>query len=695
MKTIKDEAIKTTCVLCGAGCGVLVYLDETGQIKDIIGNPEHPANQGEMCILGKASLEMLRHPLRLRYPLKRSGERGKGKWQRISWDEALDYAASRMNEIKAKYGAHSMAFIQGGAKGYSDSFLARLANVFGSANIASMSSVCFHARMRGMVHTYGYMSQPDYDYPPSCMLFWGANTTATEFPDRRRILNAINSGSKLIVIDPAETELARKADIWIKPRPLSDLALALSMIYVIIEKNLFDKEFVTSWTLGFDQLREHVQQYKPERIADITWVPAEKIREVAHVYASTKPAVLYSGNGQDNNINNFQFSRAASILRAITGNLGVPGGEINFSIDGVVPGNSPDLHQRNVLPLEERAKRIGAEENVLPTYFSALPQKLIKAMLTSEPYPVRGAFIQGGNILFTYSNVLEVYKALNNLDLLIVTDLFLTPTAEMADIVLPVTMYLEMDDIHTRYVTGVIQKVADPGECWSDRKIINELGKKLGLGGHFWNDEKQILEYLMKPSGITFDEFKRIGFLRGQNIYREYEKRGFSTPSGKVELYSEQLKKWGFEPLPVYQEPPESPLSSPELFREYPFVMTNSKIHGYVHSQGRQLESIRKLRPYPLAVINSTAAGRLGIKEGDKIFIENKRGKISHKAHLSDNIDPRVIIVEHGWWFPEQETNMHGWNEANVNVLTSNEPPYARELGSVTLRGVLCKIYKA
>lgn len=688
-----DKIIKSTCILCGAGCGILVHLNGE-EITKIEGNPDHPANLGKMCALGRASLELVDHPDRLRYPLKRMGQRGEGKWQRVTWDEALVTIAAALNKTKKQDGPASVAFIQGSAKGYGDSFLARLANVFGSPNIASMSYICFHARMRGMVHTFGYMSQPDYEYPPACMIMWGANPTATEFPDRQRILNAIKRGTKLIVIDPAETGLSRQADIWIKPRPLSDLALALGMINVIIEEELYDHEFVGKWTAGFDKLREHVIQYSPEKVSEITWVPAASIRSAARLYASNHPAVLYSGNGQDNNVNNFQFSRAASILRALTGNLGIPGGDILFSLNVAEPGGSPELHQRDALPPELRKKRIGAEENVLPTYFSALPQKLVKAMLTSQPYPIRSVFIQGGNLLATYSNTREVYRALQSLDFLAVSDLFLTPTAELADIVLPVATYLEMDDIHSRYATGVIQQVVPAGECWSDRRIINELGKSLGLGKHFWENESQILEFLIKPAGITFDEFRKIGFIRGKNLYREYEKKGFNTPSGKVELYSEQLGKWGFDPLPVFHEPVESPFSSPELFKEYPLIMTNSKVYGYVHSGGRQLDSIRRLHPDPLVTINSKTARGLGIDNGDWVYIENRRGKIKQKAHLSNSIDPRVIITEHGWWYPEERAAAHGWDESNINILTDNNPPYARELGSVTLRGILCKVYK-
>jgi anaerobic selenocysteine-containing dehydrogenase len=692
-----ESIVKSTCEFCGAGCGVLVHLSNGKPFK-IEGDPEHPINRGELCINGKASLEYLSNSKRLKQPLKRIGEKGSGHWHPISWDEALNTIAAELTKAKEKYGVESVAFMQGGAKGYSDSYLSRFANVFGSPNIASMSYICFHARLRGMLHTYGFMSHPDYSYPPSCIVIWGGNMTATAFPEGLHLLNALKKGSRLIVIDPAETPLSKKADLWIKPRPGTDLALALSILNVIISENLYDRDFVEKWTVGFDKLKSHVKDYSPEKVASITWVPAETIKEAARLYASHKPGSLFCGNGEDNNINNFQFNRAASILRAITGNLGLPGGEIDWSPSGVEPGNNPELHQRNMMPLEKRAKRVGAEEKVLPTYFSALPQKLIKAMLTSKPYPIRAAFIQGGSFLHSYSNSEEVYKGLKSLDFMAVTDFFMTPTAEMADVVLPAATYLEVDNIHNSElmaVSSVVQKVAQVGECRSDCRILSELAKRMGLGAYFWDNDTQVLDFILKPSGLSFAEFKKVGLLRGNPVYRSYLANGFSTPSGKVELFSDQLEKWGFDPLPVYHEPVESPLSSPEMYQEYPLVMTNSKITGYVHSGGRQIRSIRKIHPEPKVTIHSETAAKLGIKDDDWVYIENQRGKIKQRAHLSSNIDPRVIILEHGWWFPEKDNDMHGWKESNMNILTGSEPPYARELGSVALRGILCKVYKA
>lgn len=693
-----EKVVKTACELCNAGCGVLIHLKDGKPVR-VEGDPANPVNKGAICIRGRNSLEYVYHPDRLKHPLKRVGERGKGKWKQITWDEALNTISSELTKVKEKYGAEAVAFIRGGAKGYQDSYIARLANVFGTPNVASMAYICYVPRVNGSMHTYGFMALPDYEYPPACIVLWGVNTCVSAIGDCKKTNEALEKGSKLVVIDPGETVFSKKADIWVKPRPCSDLALALGMINVIINEELFDKNFVENWTVGFDELRKHIQDYSPEKVAEITWVPAEKIREVARFYATNKPACIAWGNAIDNNINNFQCARAISILRAITGNISRPGGDLEWLIAGIVPKSSPELLQQDALPPEMRNKRISAAEGLLPTIFYALPQNVVKAILKADPYPIRAAFIQGGSLLHTYSNSKEVCETLKSLDFLTVTDFFMTPTAELADIVLPVATYLEIDSLHeSEYapIVNVIQKVTEIEECWSDLKIYSELAKCMGLGKYFWEDDKQALDFILKPAGLTFDEFRKVGVITGSKQYRKYEKNKFNTPSGKVELYSNRLKEWGFDPMPVYHEPPESPLSEPELAKEYPLVFTNWKLASFQHSAGRQVHSLRKTHPEPLTIINTETAKELGIKEGNWVYIETKRGRIKQKATLSPNIDPRVVMPEYGWWFPERkDSEMYDWAESNINILTNNEKPYAREMGSATLRGILCKVYKA
>ena len=354
--------------------------------------------------------------------------------------------------------------------------------------------------------------------------------------------------------------------------------------------------------------------------------------------------------------------------------------------------------QQDAVPAEIRARKLKPEDDILPSFYYASQQDIVKAMITGEPYPVRAAFIQGASLLNTMANAQETYEALKGLDFLVVSDFFMTPTAELADIVLPVATYMEVDSLHWSEhtpVASVIQKVAQVGECRSDFEILQCLAQRLGFGESFWPDTAQALDFVLKPAGLTFDEFRRVGVVAGRKLYRNHEKNGFNTPSGKVELYSSKLEEWGFDPLPVFHEPPESPFSEPELAKEYPLVFTNRKLANYQHSGGRQLSTLRGMHPEPVVYLHPETAKRYGVEEGGPVYIETKRGRIKQKAALAPSLDPRVVYVDFRWWFPEKDTDVHGWAESNINVLTDNNFPHAREIGTSTLRGILCKVYKA
>jgi anaerobic selenocysteine-containing dehydrogenase len=297
-----DERVRTTCELCPAGCGVIVEL-RNGVPLRVIGDPDYPVNKGELCAKGKASLEYLEHPDRLRHPLKRVGRRGEGKWQQISWDEAFQITAEELTKVKDRYTANGVVFIRGYTKGYKDNYSARFANVFGSPNIVSCANICYQPRTMATNTTFGCGLYPDYE-TTSCIVMWGVNAQNTSMQEHVHAMEAIERGAKLIVIDPAPTTYAKSADIWIRPRPCTDLALALGMINVVISEGLYDSQFVEEWTVGFEELKSHVASYTPEEVEAITWVPAETIREAARLYATCTPGCIAWGNGLDNNFNN-------------------------------------------------------------------------------------------------------------------------------------------------------------------------------------------------------------------------------------------------------------------------------------------------------------------------------------------------------------------------------------------------------
>ncbi len=698
-----SSIIRSACGICQVGCGVLVHVDN-GRVVQVEGDPASPLNEGALCAKGLASLEYLYHPDRLRHPLKRVGERGQGKWQQISWDEALTAVADALTRARDNYGAESVVFIEGSFKGGSQfQHVARFANIFGSPNVAYQGYVCFVPRNSASRITYGFYAVPDFDYPPARIVLWGKNLSENLPHVHRRVVRAVRQGAKLMIINPRKIWGVDEADLWLKPRPGSDLALALGLINVIINEDLYDKAFVERWTVGFEKLKAHVQDYTPERVASITWVPAEVIRQAARVYATDKPACIQWGNGMDYGVNSFQNARAICILKAITGNLEIPGGEVRWTPPPLLGHQlgppAPELTLPDKIPSEVRRRAISGGRQ-LPIVAEVTPQDVIRAIQQADPYPIRAACVFGCNALLTYSHAQEVYQALHKLDFLAVADMFMTPTAALADIVLPVATYLEFNDIvappYSLPVALAQQRVTRVAECRSDFEILRDLARKLGLGEYFWGSEEEHLNFILGPAGISFDEFRRIGVLAGSKLYRSYQSQGFATPSGKVELYSSQLEEWGFDPLPVYYEPPETPHSAPELAKEYPLVLTSGKRGCYRHSGGRQIASLRGICPEPVTYIHPQTAGELGIADGDLVYIETRRGRIKQRAALSTDIDPKVVVVDYAWWFPEDgPAQLYSWAKANINILTDNQPPFNRELGSANLRSILCKVYKA
>lgn len=697
-QTMRERIIKSTCGMCQMGCGILVFM-ENGRPARIAGDPDHMVNKGTLCSKGEAALQLLYHPNRLKVPLKRTGKRGEGKWEEITWEHGLDFVAAQLNETKDRFGPESVVFIRGGSKGLQEDYLTRFGNLFGSPNISSMAHLCFMPRRNASVITYGYHARPDYEYPPNCLILWGINPLYTRIGEYRQIRDALNRGTKLIVIDPRKTELAEQAKIWLRVRPGTDLVLALAMLHVIIDENLYDDAFVDQWTVGFGELKAHVRPYAPEWAAEITWVPAEEIRKAARLYSTHKPACIQAGNGLDQGVNSFQNARALDLLRSITGNLGKPGGELKWAPLPVLPRSSPEISMLDKIPKEIRDRRMNAKDGLLPIVFYSLPQTVVQAILHGQPYPLHAAYIQGSNCLLSFSNAKETYKALSTIDFVAVSDLFMTPTAAMADVVLPVASFFEYDSIsipHYYQILSVQQKVARIDQCRSDYDILKGLAKRLGFGEYFPEDVTRFLDFILSSSGLTFDELRRIGCMAGPKLYRDYEKGGFETPSGKVELYSNRLKEWGFDPLPAYHEDPETPYSAPDLAKDYPLLFISWKSGYYRHSGGREIPTLRGLHPEPVLYIHPETASDLGIEAGDVVCVETVRGKIRQKAAFSEDLDPRVVGVDYGWWFPEQGiSDMYGWKEANINILTNDKPPFNKEMGAPVLRGIACKVYPA
>lgn len=707
------KVVRSACQGCHCECGVLVHVQD-GMVMKIEGDPEHPMNRGFTCIKAQAYPQLIHHPDRLKYPMRRAGERGSGKWQRISWDEALDAIAEKLTENKKKYGPESFMTIHGTGPRPSLYSTYLLASALDSPNFASdNASICYIPSMIAGYYTLGdtLMMEVGPDYMNSnCIVVVGGNPLAAHPARGHELLQAKKRGAKLIVVDPRQTTLASKADLWLQIRPGTDIALALGMIRTIIDEELYDKDFVDRWCYGFDQLKERVKEYPVEKLADITWLQAEQIRQAARLYATTKPAVMTHRVAVEHNINSTQTCRALNILIALTGNIDVPGGNV-FPM--ALPGSSHgDPYGKIAKPaLEIQKKRIGAREYPLSSGPEAVAPFVAhplvhKALLYGKPYPIKSMFCGGGNIVTQMQNSKSVWKALkDNLDLLVVADFFMTPTAELADYVLPAATWLERDEIcdmmYNNYMS-VRQKAIEPlYECWHDLKIVIELVKRIPWANRKivpWDNVDEFNEAPLKTAGMTFQELKEKGCIVMPMKYKKYEDKGFRTPTGKVELSSTVFEKYGYDSLPYYREPPESPVSTPHLLKDYPLILYTGGRHvEYFHSEGRQIPALRKRVPDPLVELHPNTAKELNIKDGDWVWIETpqiKGERVTFKARVTDTIHPSMAHADHGWWFPEKPAPEHGCFDSNINVVLTDEPPREDICGSVRVRGTLCRVYK-
>jgi anaerobic selenocysteine-containing dehydrogenase len=657
-----------------------------------------------MCVKGLSTPEIMYHPDRLLNPLKRSGERGSNNWKEVSWDEALTEIAGKLDRIRQETGPESVALGQGTGRHHYFHVI-RFANTFGTPNWYEPGLAnCFIPRITVSNLTYGGFVSADYygAVSPKTILFWGHNPLVSSpdgelaYPAQR----ALRSGAFGIAVDPRRSETARCCRMWLPLRPGTDDALALSMMHVIIQESIYDREFVENKTVGFDALREHTKDCTPQWAEAITGVPAEDIAAAARRYALDKPSVIEWGVAIEQNPNCLQTVRAIALLRGLTGNIDAPGADI-LGMDILRP--YPVLKDK--LPEGMLKKRIGAEHFKLLGGFRAfMPSAHIPgifgAMRTGDPYRIRALLIFGNNPLLTVANSRAVYESLLALNLLVVSEHFMTPTAALADYVLPAAFWPETDQlVELPYVACnavfAQQKVVQVGQCRQNEDILIDLSRRLNLFGADQSLE-DILNYRLQPLGVTFQELKERFMIHPPHKYRKYEAKGFRTPSRKVELYCKGLERIGYDPLPSYREPPESPITAPELTREYPYILTTgSRRKEFFHSEHRQIETLRRRRPNPIAELHPLTAQEIGIADGDWIHVSSPRGKIRMQAFVTEDIKAGVVSVDHGWWFPERGEFDFGVFESNANVLTSDAPPYDPAFGSYQLRGLLCKVEKA
>lgn len=686
---LNTTVYKSECYICNQGCDAVIHVKD-GVVVKIEGDTSSEVTKGTLCAKGLASKEILYHPERLLYPQQRIGARGEGKWQRITWEVALDTIVDRLRSIEKQHGNESILLATGTNRGWVRYFN-RFANAYGKQWVGPGIAQCFYPRMTGQTRVLGTnaMENPQYD-ETRCMLIWGCNPTNTWPVKGMGMMEARRRGARLIVIDPLFSEAASKADLWLQLRPGTDAALALGMLQVIITEKLYDSAFVDRWCTGFEELAKRVEMYPPDKVEIITWVPADLIREAARLYAVTRPASITQCLSIDQNADTISTSRSLAMLAAITGNIDVPGGNLITMLAKMAP--VVDETGTKMLSKEHHNKRLGnkeypflAGENCILAP-SAHNHTVWQTMLTGQPYPVKALYCHGSNILRSYANTKMVTEALANLDFIVVADLFLTETAAIADIILPAASWMERSAVTRNEQTSINhlhlqRQVTQRGECRTDLAILNELARRLGVGNGMFPTEEAYFDFVLKSSGLTFKEFERRGGLTFPQTFRKYESDGFRTPSGKVQLYDEKLASLGFDPLPVYREASESPVSTPEIAKEYPLIITTGgRVPVFRHSELRNIGILREITPELFLSIHPDTAHNLGINDGDHVIVESPRGTMEARASITLGIDPRVIQVPSHW---------PGNN--NVNLIMDNEQ-CAPLIGSAQLRCQLCRV---
>jgi anaerobic selenocysteine-containing dehydrogenase len=595
--------VRSACRGCHGVCQVLVHLEGDRVVK-VTGDPESPTSRGYLCPKGSAAPELLYHPDRLTHPLRRVGERGENRWKKVSWEEALNEMTDKLTQIKRESGAEFVAIGQGTGRPHTE-WTARFAHAYGTPNFIGPAHICYVPRVIASGLILGRLPVCDiYGFggeKPACILIWGCNITYSGAADGMcggMLQGALRKAQKVIVVDPRRINPAETADHWLQLRPGTDGALALAMINTIIDEDLVDHHFVDNYTSGFDKLVEHVRNSTPEWAEPITGVKASEIRAAARTYATYSPACLQWGNGIDMSVCSFHTGRSLLILMGITGNIDRPGGNVLWVPPAKVKPKSVFINHDQLgeqfLPSGQKERMIAAGK--FPFCPNTHTPTFWDSVISGHPYRVRAAWIIGSNPLLTATQGMKIERALKEyLEFTVVSDLFMTPTAQLADLVLPAATWLEQDDVvffHKIWCVIARKKLAEFSEARDDRDVIFEMAHRLGLHEAFpWKDSGEYLDWVLEDTGLNFKRFCETDILFGEMRYRKYVVEGFQTPTGKFEISSSVMEAMGLSPMPLFREPPLSSVSTPKLAKEFPLILiSGTKVRNFFHSEYRQIK---------------------------------------------------------------------------------------------------------
>ena len=657
------KVVHTVCSHdCPDACGILVTVED-GRAMRVQGDPAHPVTQGFLCAKVTKYLERVYSPDRVLYPMRRTAPKGEGKgdatdFTRISWDEALDQISRRFKKISAEFGpeailpysyAGNMGLLS--YSGMAHRFFYRL----GASQLDR--TICASAGSAGLQSVIGPRSigtEPQSFRESKYIIAWGANIHATNVHLWPFIEEARRKGAKLVVIDPYKTRTARVADWHLPINPGTDVALALGMMHVIINERLHNADYVSQYTLGFEQLKQKAQEYPPERVAEWTGISAEDIRKLAREYATVRPAIIRVNYGIQRAQNGGSAMRAVTMLPCLTGSWAEVGGGLQLSTSGTFFLNMqalerPDLMQKS--PLGRPTRIVNMSE-------------LGKALNQLENPPVKGMFVYNSNPAVVAPNNPDVLRGFLRPDLFtVVHEQFFTDTARYADIILPATTFLEHKELNKAYGHTYLQisdQAIEPlGECRSNTEVFRALAQRMGFTEEcFQEDVDQMIDQLLTipegvpngwekwMQGITRERLEREGHVRlnlGEGPFLPFAQGGFATASGKAELYSENLKKMGLDPVVSFVPPQESRHSAKA--GTFPLELLGRKADNFLNSSFTNIPSIQKMEQPELLEIHTQDAERRGIREGDWVRVFNDRGEVRLKAHVNGAVQPGVVAA--------------------------------------------------
>lgn len=725
-----ETLIPTWCGMCGPGrnhCYVTCHVKD-GRFERVEPNPGLALNQG-LCVKGNAAVQYVYSPQRIKYPMKRVGPKGEGaKFERITWDEALDTIAAKLKEIKEKYGAECFGALSPQSFKALSTVGRRFLNIYGTPNYCH-SAICATQftqpakAITGSVVFRDRTSAPQVDWDKTqLVVMWASNSEnaagAQQLPTN--ILKAQERGAKLIQIRPMMDPLVAKADVWVPVRPGTDAALMLAIIHTIINENLYDAQFVNEWCHGFDKLKAHVEPFTPEWAEPKCGVPAEQIRNVATMMATIKPAYFNFGNGFEQGNETTFGVHGGLIIAAITGNIGKPGTNMP-KLSGLIKTKG--------VTADDRAPEDAVEKLVAPEYprwwqkpgsTTSGYYGALKSILTGKPYQMKAICAQGTNPMSATRNPHMVAEALEKVDFYFVVDMYMNSSTPYADIVLPAACEYETSHDFGVITTkegswiGIRNKVVEPlGECRSDIQFWLDLGVKMGYGEDFWNgDLEASLDYQLEPAELTAEALREsprgVFVARAEPLqYEKYDEYFASLPEGKFQCYIQMFEGQSncqengiLDCLPGFDGPPESLDRTPDIAREYPLIF--SDVHAYrlcVHSYMHDIPWLRERQPYPWVRINPDTARQYGIDDGDWVKVESPNGWCKLKAVYFEGLRPDTLMAKRGWWQACEELGLPGYSAFNggaeTNVLYNVDESLFDKFSSSMSKVTLVKISKA